>query len=139
MNPRLLKTYLTWWDKTFAPLLQDRYYALLTISFEVNNPMNFRRALLERENLYDLDLSRTVFRLLDELERVGMKDLFEFLQTHNIRLPRARKDRILQDILTQTDGHYEQTINALKQLVNRALDSDDRSSGQDQIEEEYDY
>lgn len=56
LNPRLLKAYLTWWDQVFAPLLQERCYALLTISFEVNNPIKFRQALLDGEKLYDLDL-----------------------------------------------------------------------------------
>jgi hypothetical protein len=121
MNPHLLKTYLEWWDRTFVPLLGESYYALLTVSFEVDNPAKFRRAVLDQERLYDLELDNTTYRLLDEMERVGLKDLFDFLQTHKIRLPPARKDRILQDILEQTNGHYEQTISALRRLVERAL------------------
>jgi hypothetical protein len=122
MNPRLLKAYLEWWDRAFVPLLDNRSYALLTVSFEVNNPARFRRAVLEQEGLYGLELSGTIFRLLDEMERIGLKDLFDFLQTHNIRLPKSRKDSILQDILEQTNGHYEQTVSALRRLVERALD-----------------
>lgn len=122
MNPGLLKAYLEWWDRTFVPMMGSHTYALLTVSFEVNNPAKFRRAILDQEGLYDLELGGTIFRLLDEMERIGMKDLFDFLQTHNIRLPKSRKDRILQDILERTNGHYEQTIGALRRLVERALD-----------------
>lgn len=138
MNPRTLKDYLQWWDKNFALLLRDRAYALLTVSFEVSNPAKFHRDL--EKHLYDLELSRTIFRLLDELERLGKKDLFEFLQTHNIRLPRAHKDRILQEILEQTGGHYDQTVSALRHLVNRALDiTEEEKMAPEQAEEEFDY
>jgi hypothetical protein len=139
LDPGTFKAYLQWWDKRFASLLQDRYYALLTVSFEVDNPAKFRKAMLEGARLYDIELSRTVFRLLDELEQVGMRDLFEFLQTHNIRLPRAHKDRILQEILEQTNGHYEQTISALKRLVNRALDAPEEKVAAPEQTEEFDY
>jgi hypothetical protein len=142
MNPRILKTYMEWWDRKFAPLLEDRTYALLTVSFEVSNPAKFRKAMLEGAGLYDIELTSTVLRLLDEMERVGMRDLFEFLQTHNVRLPRARRDRILQDILEQTNGHYDQTINALRRLVNRALDTyaEEQAVTQEHSEDgEFDY
>ena len=138
LNPRDLKAYLEWWDREFAPLLQERYYALLTVSFEVQNPAKFHKAMLKMV-LQDIVLSRTVFRLLDELEQVGMRDLFEFLQTHNIRLPRRRKDRILQEILEDTGGHYEQTISALRRLVNRALDAPDEKGATPEQAEEFDY
>jgi len=139
MNPRLLNTYLKWWDKEFAPLLADRHYVLLTVSFEVDNPAKFQKAIKD-EGLEDLDLSKTIFRLLDEMERIGKKDLSEFLKTHNIYLPPTQKDRILQKILEQTQGHYEQTINSLKQFVNRAMDIyEEEVSSQNHGEPEYDY
>lgn len=140
MNPHLLKTYLEWWDQTFVPLLGEHHYALLTVSFEVDNPARFRRAMLEQAKLYDLSLERTIFRLLDEMERLGLKDLFDFLQTHHIRLPAARKDRILQEILEKTNGHYEQTISALRRLVERALDAPEESDpATEAAAEEFDY
>lgn len=140
MDPQLLKRYLEWWDRTFVPLLGDHTYALLTVSFEVNNPPRFRRAMLEQAKLYDLELSRAIFRLLDEMERIGLKDLFDFLQTHNIRLPRTHKDRILQNILEQTSGHYEQTVSALRRLVEHALDmSEELETPDSTTEEEFDY
>ena len=96
--------------------------------------------MLEQAKLYDLELSRAIFRLLDEMERIGLKDLFDFLQTHNIRLPRAHKDRILQNILEQTSGHYEQTVSALRRLVEHALDmSEELETPDSTTEEEFDY
>ncbi len=140
MNPGLLKIYLDWWDRTVIPLLGNQSYVLLTVSFEVGNPAKFRRAVLEQEKLYDLQLQGSIFRLLDEMERIGLKDLFDFLQTHTIRLPAEQKDRILQSILEQTGGHYEQTVSALRRLVERALDIPDTSETSDaQAAEEYDY
>jgi hypothetical protein len=73
------------------------------------------------------------------MERVGLKDLFEFLQTHNIRLPRSRRDRILEDILERTDGHYEQTVGELRQWVNRALDHPEEQVAADGDDGDYDY
>jgi hypothetical protein len=140
INPRTLKAYLNWWDKTFAPLLSEHFYGLLTVSFVVNNPARFRKAVLEQERVYDIELSETVFRLLDEMERIGLKDLFDFLQTHNIRLPRDHKDRMLQDILEKTKGNYELTIDELKKLVERAWDiTDEEMPRPGEAEEEFDY
>ena len=137
MNPQTLKAYLRWWDQEFVPLLKDRTYALLTVSFEVKNPARFHKTV--EPYLYDLELPGTIVRLLDEMEQLGKKDLFEFLQTHNIRLPRRHKDRILQEILEQTEGHYEQTISALRRLVNRALDTVEAETGAQDQTDEFDY
>jgi hypothetical protein len=123
LNPSTLKAYLQWWDGTFAPLLNNHQHVLLTISFEVDNPASFRDILLNRVGLYEIEFNHTIFRLLDEMERLALKDLFDFLQIHNIRLPRSHKDRILQEILEKTGGHYEQTISELRRLVERALDA----------------
>jgi hypothetical protein len=89
----------------------------------VKNPVEFRRILREEERLHELELARTNFRLLDEMERIAEEDLIEFLKTHNVRLPRHHRERILQSILNETKGNYEQTINALKQFVNKAMDA----------------
>lgn len=140
INPRSLKDYLAWWDKQFTPLLKKHYYSLLTVSFIVKNPAKFHKAVQDDVRLDDLELSETVYRLLDEMERVGKKDLEDFLKTHNIRLPRQRKDRMLQDILEQTEGHYESTIRALKKLVQRAWEEPEgEQKGEGEVEEEFDY
>ena len=123
LNPNTLKAYLQWWDTQFAPQLSNHQHALLSISFEIDNPASFRDILLSKVGLYELEFGNTIFRLLDEMERLALKDLFDFLQTHNIRLPRSHKDRILQAILEKTGGHYEQTISELRQLVERAIDT----------------
>jgi len=137
MNPRTLCTYLQWWDREFVPLLKDRFYALLTVSFVVDNSARFHKVV--EPYLYDLEFSNTICRLLDEMERLGKKDLLDFLQAHKIRLPRRHKDRILQEILEYTNGHYELTISALKRLVSRALDTIEGKAVVQEQTDEFDY
>ncbi len=139
INPATLKLYLKWWDQSFVPLLQRRHYALLGVSFIVRRPARFYAFVRDRERLDDLDLSLTVFRTLDELERVGRRDLLDFLKTHNIRLPPQRRDRMLQEILDRTKGHYDITVSALRKLVSRQWDRADGTGVAEATEEEYDY
>ncbi len=69
-----------------------------------------------------------------------MRDLLDFLKTHNIRLPLQRRDQMLQGILERTDGHYEVTVSALRQLVSRKLDAlDDATANGEAAEDDYDY
>ena len=135
-----LKAYVRWWDRVFAPLLGENQYALLGISFEVEQPAKFRRFLLESEQIATLDLAHTNFRLLDELERIAKSDLFDFLKAHKVELPSRQRDRILDDILDQTQGNYEQTIRSLRRYVDRALDQiEERAKQQGAAAPEYDY
>ncbi|MBN1479310.1 hypothetical protein JXA70_03450 [candidate division KSB1 bacterium] len=139
-NPKSLKAYLKWWDEVFAPLLTQHVYALLTVSFIVKNPAKFCRILQEQERIYDMRLSRTVFRLLDEMERIAIKDLRDFLQSHNIRLPGERRELILQRIMEETGGHYEMTIEKLRDLVERNWDKTDVTPRRDEEDNgDYDY
>lgn len=119
INPQSLKEYVLWWDTEFVPKLERKQFALLTVSFLVVNPPAFAE-YVEDEHIEELDLKQTVFWLLDEMEKLAKKHLLLFLRTHNIELPRDRKDKVLQKILTQTGGRYEQTVEALKQLRQEA-------------------
>lgn len=139
MNPALLKRYLTWWDTELAPLLERHTHILLTVSFEVENAPKFRRVMMENEDMYGLHLTHITYRLLDEMERVGLKDLYEFLQTHNIRLPQSRREQMLQRILEETGGHYDLTVAALRALVNRALDESEDTTTASDDDDMYDY
>ena len=115
INPESLKTYVQWWDKEFAPLLEKNQFALLSVSFIVKNPPAFTE-YIEDEKIDELDTKHTVFWLLDEMEEVAKKDLLLFLRTHNIDLPKDRRDKVLQNILKKTGGRYEHTIDELKKL-----------------------
>lgn len=135
-----LKAYIRWWDRAFAPLLREHQYALLGISFEVEKPARFRSFLLDGEQIATVDLTHTNFRLLDELERIAKDDLYDFLKAHNIQLPSRQRDRILDEILDQTSGNYEQTITSLRRYVDRALDQiEDEKRRQPAAEADYDY
>jgi len=119
-HPHFLKTYLEWWDVTFIPHLPKRAFALLGISYEVKNPARFRKLLVEKEGLPDLEMRDTVFQLLDELDKIIKQDLLRFIKTHNIRLPEDRKNSILDEIIMTTGGIYERVLEELKELEARA-------------------
>ncbi len=126
ISPLVLQTYLEWWDHAFAPLLKEaNAFGLLGVSFMVRNPLKFHKRLMSQ--LDELDLRYTVVHVLDELERLAKKDLRDFVETHNISLPRNRRERILDKVLEETHGHYELTLEALKDLVERAWDLEDEA------------
>lgn len=122
INTAAYRKYLEWWDCNFAPLLEAQTYALLGVSFVVSQPANFKLAVEAKDRLGDLDLARTVFNLLDEMGDVVKKDLLDFLKTHNVNLPDARRDRVLEEILARTNGNYEATLEELKDIAARAWD-----------------
>jgi hypothetical protein len=85
----------------------------------VSNPPEFRE-LLEEEVENGLELRLTMFQVLDKMERLAKKDLRDFLKTQGIDLPPDRRERALDEVLKETGGHYEQTLEELKTLVERA-------------------
>ncbi len=119
-DPKYIRTYLQWFNINVVAKLPEQTYTLLGISYEVKNPAEFRKLLIEKERLNDPELSGMVFQLLDELERVYKKHLLDFLQTHNIQLPADLKDGILDEILHTTKGVYEKVLDELKELERRA-------------------
>nr|MCP4660530.1 hypothetical protein [bacterium] len=138
VQPKHLKSYLEWWDDVFAPLLREApAFGLLGISFVVDNPPRFLQ-ILEKNKIEELALRQVVFHPLDEMERVAKKDLRDFLLTHNVALPRGLKDRILDDILEKTKGHYEMTLDALRDLVHRAWDEKAGEEDVDDVDEDED-
>lgn len=92
------------------------------MSFVVPNPAKFCQEMTQAFNLFNLDLQHTSYKLLDELERLNIEHLSEFLKTHNIKLPRNRRENILKEILANTGGNYELSLGELKQLVRYAWD-----------------
>jgi hypothetical protein len=76
--------------------------------------------------------------VLDEMDRLAKHDLVDFLKTHNIRLPRQRKDRLLDTIMEETGGSYEATLEALKDIAQRAWDLHEDSEVEPN-EDDYNY
>lgn len=118
INPESLKKYVQWWDSEFASNLEKNQYALLTVSFIVGNPPAFFDCMAH-EAIDLLPLKHTVFWLLDEMENIAKRDLLLFLRTHNINLPEEDRDGILQEILEETGGKYDLTVDELKKLKDR--------------------
>lgn len=139
IKPSVLRKYLEWWDCNGIPLLRQETdaFGLLGISFEVRNPPKFLEVL--DKNMDGLELRHTILHVLDEMEQLAKKDLKEFLDTHRIELPRSRRERILDEILKETGGHYEMTLEALKLLVERAWDLEDENKQKNRESDDEEY
>ena len=141
INPAALKSYLRWLDEELVPLLAPNQFLLLGVSFVVTNPAKFRKAVLDKDRLEDLPLKKTVFRLLDEMEELAIRDIVDFFKAHNIHLPSKNRDKAVERILEETGGHYEQTVEALERLVMESWDweEEEEKSAAEAGEEAYDY
>ncbi len=140
INPKSLKKYLEWWDKKFIPILERNQFALLGISFIVNNPPKFQKLLMKTEKLEDVFYKKMVFRILDEMEQLARRDLMDFLKTHNIHLPVKHRDKIIDAILEKTGGNYDRTVCQLQKLVDQHWD--DKAPVEEEegdSEDDYDY
>jgi hypothetical protein len=115
INTERLKEYVRWWDSTFVTKLEKKQFALLSVSFIVNDPAAFAKDVQDKQ-IEEMDTKCSVFRLLNEMGNVAKIDLLRFVQTHNIDLPEDRKDKALNNILKKTNGQYEQTVEELKKL-----------------------
>ncbi|MCP4346422.1 MAG: hypothetical protein GY795_12950 [Desulfobacterales bacterium] len=125
-----LKTYIEWWDCHFAPLLKEHTFALLGVSFVVRNPKKFHRQI--REKCVDkLSLDNTRFVLLDEMMHLEKEDLLNFLEDYGIKLPPKHKDKVLKDILNESGGKYEETLELLKDLPYRTWDLSEETEEDD--------
>ena len=121
VHPAEMGDYLEWWDRVFAARLEEAgAYGLLGVSFIASNPARVQQIL--SQSFEDLHLGRMAFHVLDEMERVALNDLVHFLNIHGVSLPRGRSESILQEILAQTGGRYEMTLEALKDLLDRPWD-----------------
>ena len=141
INPAALKSYLRWLDEELVPLLAPNQFLLLGVSFVVTNPAKFRKAVLDKDRLEDLPLKKTMFRLLDEMEELAIRDIVDFFKTHNIRFSTKNRDKAVERILEETGGHYEQTVEALERLVMESWDweEEEEKSAAEAGEEAYDY
>lgn len=88
----------------------------------------------------DLYFDKTVFKLLDEMETLAKRDLLAFLQTHRMKFQTKRRDKFLDRILEKTGGHYEKTVEELKNLVQLAFDELGEDEGyENDAEDDNDY
>ncbi len=127
INPQSLKWYVRWWDQKLAPLLEKKQFALLTVSFLVSNPQAFLE-YMEEEKIEEMNAQKTVFWLLDEMEKIAKRELLLFLQTHNIDLLADSRDKILEKILKKTGGNYDQTVEQLRNIWREVYSVPDEST-----------
>jgi len=115
-KPENLKIYLKWWDEEFIKLLPEKTFGLLGISYIKKEPQAFLSLVTEKLALDTIDLKKTVFQILDELDRIKLSDLITFVKTHKIIMPEENRNQILRKILDKdiTDGQYNKVINQLQ-------------------------
>ena len=129
-HPKYIKRYLEWWNTVFVPKLPRQCYALLGLSYQVEEPAKFYDALIKLK-LDELELSNTLFRLLDELEKVTKKDILDFLHGHNIPLPSNLKHSVISEILTKTKGDYGKILDAIQELETQAWQMRDEDNNEE--------
>ncbi|CAK8725487.1 hypothetical protein KKHLCK_16845 [Candidatus Electrothrix laxa] len=140
-DPKNIRLYLDWWNRTLLPLIPENAHVLLGISYHAKNPSKFHDSLVKKERLYDFSMSDAVLELLDELERVTRRDLIDFIRTHNIAVPADldRRDKALDDILIRSKGSYDRIIDELEHLETRIWQQGAQENGAEEDDEEDDY
>ena len=113
--PPTLREYVMFLDQTFASLMKKGQIIVMTISFVVPNPPAFLKEI-ENEKIDELYLRYTQTKILDEMERLAKKDLLDLCNRHGIYISENDKNKIIQDIMIKTKGHYEQTVDEIKML-----------------------
>ena len=113
-NTAQVKNYLEWLDANFVSRLSPNVFAIIGLSFVVEKPTAFNEAITKRFDLVKYDNMR--LHPLDELGKIGVRDLDVFFERHNIYLPRDRREEILDHIMSKTDGQYSNVLEELKLL-----------------------
>lgn len=132
VKPSELRAYLEWWHYNVGPRLRDAgSFALLGLSFVVPEPAKFCRVV--QKTINESEVRRDV-RILDELVKITRNDLEEFLANAEIRLPARIRDRELERILNATGGRYDETVEALRELQNRAWHVPSAAAEEDLVE-----
>lgn len=118
ISPAILRAYLEWWHHNVTPRLRDAGgFALIGLSFVAKDPGKLRQAVQQEISGSEV---QSIVRILDELQPITRDHLEDFLAAYEISLPARRRDRELERILAETHGGYELTVEALKELQNRA-------------------
>jgi len=94
---------------------------LLGVSFIVKKPAKFQNLILKTERIEDMHLKHTVFRLLDEMEKLAYRDILDFFKTHNIHLPVKNRDQIIARLLDKPKGIMKILSHNYKFLWNNPL------------------
>jgi len=123
INGENLSAYLKWWDESFVPNLADNQFALLGISFQLKDPLAFEKELEDNDDLGDIHLKNTVFRILGRMKKLKKKDLREFFQTHKINMPMEQLEALIDRIMDKTKGNYGKTVSRLQALVGEHLET----------------
>jgi hypothetical protein len=115
-NEEKLKDYLDWWDWNFVrllkkdPELQQIIFALVGVSFIVDEPDEFKNNL-DRKIHYELENSS--LEILPKMDRLERLDLINFMRNLNIEMPASKKEATIRKILEETNGRYDKVLKAL--------------------------
>jgi hypothetical protein len=113
-----ITNFLGWLQDKFARHLKERTLVIIGMGYEVTDPATFDKALQLRLPEW-MDYDNLAFHFLRELEAIQTRHLVEFLQNceEGLDFPKEERWRISGDIMSRTEGKYEETVNELKKIV----------------------
>jgi CHAT domain len=120
-HPNQLRNYLEWLDKNLAAHIDESTCLLIGFAFEENaRPDSRSQAVFQRElfeALEDIEFGHLTFYVLEELGKVTRRDLVDFMRVQNYQLPTEIREQIIAGIMKKTDGHYQQVLEELKEML----------------------
>jgi hypothetical protein len=123
LTPDVIKLYLQWLDTKFIPLFKSDapIFLLIGVSFVIGNPAKFAEHIQNQTRLTRMQFDNLAFRLLDELGCLKVEDIYQFMQTHNLNLPKDHQDTIIESIINKSEGSYEKVREMLRSALNNWL------------------
>lgn len=106
-----LKNYLQWLDGEFVGRLSGHTFALIGLAYVVGEPEQFRAKV--ELGIEGVRYSNMSFHVLDELDRIRARDLFDFIEFHKIPIPDDQLSIIVHHIMAVTGGEYERVVDEL--------------------------
>ena len=120
LNSKRLFEYLEWWDHQLATELDDEnLFFLFAFYFEVPGGAEKRKGFQDKmkASRRQARLQHTDVEFLLPLTEIDEDDLLQFIDDHELFLPRADATGIAQHIIRETGGEYERAVALLELIV----------------------
>lgn len=120
LNSQRLVEYLEWWDHQLATQIDDEnLFFLFAFYFELRGGAEERKRFRDRMKAAwrKVRLPHIDFELLLPLTEIDEDDLLQFIEDHELFIPRARREEIAHHIIRETGGEYEPAVALLELIV----------------------
>jgi len=116
INSGILHDYLNWWANRLVHCFPKDIYVLLGMSFIVPNDMleEFSGSIEETLHAAATDDFMTFF--LARLNKLKESDIIDFIRTHEIPISQDKLRLVAQNLLENSGGHYDKTLELLKDI-----------------------